>query len=89
MSRRIGVTGGRDYADILEVQSALTCNLEAGDVLIEGGARGADLLSRKAAEKLGIEVETHRAQWELRGKAAGFIRNQEPSHRLPRWTRYG
>ncbi len=42
----------------------------------EGGARGADRLARVWAQLGGIEVETHPAQWERDGKAAGPIRNR-------------
>ena len=45
--------------------------------VIEGEANGADTLSRKAAEALGLEVEKYPANWNKHGKAAGPIRNTE------------
>ena len=49
-----------------------------GDVLIEGGAKGADRLARKAVEALGyaVEVLEFLADWDQYGKAAGHIRNE-------------
>jgi len=45
------------------------------DVIIEGGARGADILSRKIAWGMGIPVIEHLANWEIDGKSARLIRN--------------
>lgn len=46
-------------------------------VVIEGEADGADRLSRRAAEELGIPVEPYPADWQRYGRAAGPIRNQK------------
>ena len=77
VGRRIGVTGGRDYGDINEVWSVFVHRIKEGDVIIEGGAKGADRLCRERAQREGYEVETHNADWGKYAKAAGFIRNQE------------
>jgi hypothetical protein len=45
--------------------------------VVEGEARGADKMSRYVAEKLGYPVHKHPAAWDIHGKAAGVIRNQE------------
>lgn len=45
------------------------------DVLISGGARGADFLGERYAGDNGIPVEVYPADWEKHGKAAGPIRN--------------
>jgi hypothetical protein len=47
------------------------------DFVIEGGALGADYLSRVVAEKLGIQVVECPANWEYFGKKAGPIRNTQ------------
>ena len=44
-------------------------------VVIEGGARGADLWGRMAAKELDIDVITCPALWEVRGPSAGPRRN--------------
>ena len=47
------------------------------DIVVEGGAKGADSLAKKVANKLGIEVREYPAEWDKYGRAAGPIRNQE------------
>lgn len=59
------------WTDLDELTKELTI-----DVLIEGGARGADRFARVWAQKRGIRVETFEADWS-RGKRAGFERNEE------------
>lgn len=75
---RVLVCGGRDYRDVLTVGTTLGgIHLNGGiDVIIEGGATGADDLARRYAEWQGIQVETYPADWTL-GKAAGPIRNRQ------------
>jgi YspA, cpYpsA-related SLOG family len=46
-------------------------------IIVQGGQRGADLLARDCAIKLGIESRQYTAQWELYGRAAGPLRNRE------------
>lgn len=45
--------------------------------VVEGEANGADKISRQEAVKLGMEVESHPANWEKYHRAAGPIRNAE------------
>lgn len=40
-----------------------------------GGAAGADALGRDWAEDNDIPIELYPAEWEKRGKSAGFFRN--------------
>jgi hypothetical protein len=67
------VTGGRDYRDsdcVFETLDELK-----PDLVIEGGAIGADELVRKWAEAHGIHYGIFPANWAKRGKAAGPMRN--------------
>jgi hypothetical protein len=58
--------------------SVLRKHLEPGDVIVHGGAPGADSLAGDISGRvLGHDVEVHPAQWSKYGKAAGPIRNQE------------
>lgn len=76
---RLGVTGGRGYDDPLHVAAALnTIHSQFGiKTLVEGGATGLDTLARVWAKGRDIAVETHAADWNKHGKAAGPIRNGE------------
>lgn len=76
--RRVLVFGGRDFHDADAMEKALRRHLQANDVVVHGGARGADALAGDIAGRvMGHEVEVHPADWHKHGKSAGPIRNQE------------
>lgn len=76
---RVLACGGRDYRDFEVVKRELDYLylIEGVDVLIEGGARGADTLARVWAVQRGVRVETYPAEWDVYGKAAGARRNAQ------------
>lgn len=45
--------------------------------IIEGQARGADLLAASAAQRHGVDHEPYPADWATLGKRAGPVRNQQ------------
>lgn len=47
------------------------------ECIIEGECRGADKMAAFAAGELGIKIEPYPAEWNIHGKAAGPIRNQQ------------
>lgn len=72
---RVLVCGSRDYPSREYLQSYLD-SLEGDiDVVIQGGARGADRFAADWAADRGIECEEYRPDWERHSKAAGHIRN--------------
>lgn len=88
MTYRILVTGSRTWTDADTIADALwfaTGSLVApqavdlSEVVVVSGAcpRGADRLAEQAAERAGVAVERHPADWDRYGKSAGFRRNQE------------
>lgn len=73
--------GSRDFDDrtIIEtlihgVSSVATLRGRPA-VIIEGEARGADILSRIEAENIGLEVVRCPADWDTHGRKAGVLRN--------------
>jgi hypothetical protein len=46
-----------------------------GDIVITGGAPGADTIAGNIAFRLGLHVATMPALWHVHGKAAGPLRN--------------
>lgn len=80
---RILITGSRDWMDRDAMRGAIvTWGRSVGAhpqqvTVVHGGARGADLLAADIARELGCQVEEHRADWGLFGKAAGHRRNAE------------
>lgn len=75
---RVLVCGGRDYHDCNRVeQCLLVANwVEPITCVIQGGARGADILARMVATKHHIPGEEFPALWDKYGRHAGPIRNQ-------------
>jgi hypothetical protein len=77
---RILVCGGRDFRDPFRTFDASLERIEnryGFDLLIEGGAPGADRMARLWAKKRGIPIQTYRADWQAHGRAAGPIRNRQ------------
>lgn len=81
MTGRVIVCGSRDWSDRERIAEQLNkVVVEFGyvfpePVIVHGNARGADRLAAEEAEKAGLLVEAHPADWETYGKAAGLIRN--------------
>ena len=75
--RRVLVFGGRDYHDRAGMETVLRRELSEDDVVVHGGAPGADALAGDIAGRvLGLVVEVHPAKWSKHGRSAGPIRNQ-------------
>lgn len=72
---KVLVCGSRHFNDFGLLENVLK-DLDI-TVLIEGEARGADLLARRYAEGRGIPVNAFPALWDKHGKAAGPIRNTQ------------
>lgn len=79
---RILVTGSRHFGDVGQVRDALQAAFmllgAPGTItVVHGAARGLDTIAAHVAQRQGMAVEAHPAQWDLHGKVAGFRRNQE------------
>lgn len=75
---RVLVCGGRKYSNGITVFGVLSkLHREQGiDVIVNGGAKGADMLARHWAKANGVNCVTYHADWEKHGRAAGPKRNQ-------------
>lgn len=80
------VCGGRDYADRTKVFRTLDLLKKAWGmdrepdqrlIVIQGGARGADLLAKEWAKARGVPCLEVKADWDKHGKQAGILRNIE------------
>lgn len=79
------VTGGRNFRDRECVAFGIDQfqhHVGRIDLLVEGGASGADTLARDYASEIGIHVATIKAQWK-RGPGAGPVRNRAMLHVKP------
>ena len=73
---RVIVCGSRGWTNRDRICSRLF-ELPGDSTVVHGAARGADRIAGQEAEKLGLLVEAHPADWETHGKQAGFIRNKK------------
>lgn len=79
---RIGIIGSRIFnhyellkevmSDYLNRDNELNCEL-----VVSGGANGADKLGERWAKENGIQTLIFKPDWNKYGKRAGFIRNED------------
>ena len=83
---RVLVCGGRDYDNREELYAGLDwidCSWEGPGtfgpitVIISGHARGADSLAEQWAKDREVSLDIYPAEWDVYGKSAGFMRNQQ------------
>lgn len=76
---RVLVTGGRAYQDHARVHAVLDkLHAEVGiDLIIQGGARGADYLAWDWAINNGVRQDQYDADWGTHGTFAGPMRNTQ------------
>ena len=83
---RVLVCGGRDYDNREELYAVLDwidCSWEGpgtfGPItdIISGHARGADSLAEQWAKDREVSLDIYPAEWDVYGKSAGFMRNQQ------------
>ena len=73
------ICGGRDFNDKEKLFSILDELYEKYrfDLIITGGAKGADFLAHQWAAKHRCDAKVFPANWEKHGKVAGILRNRE------------
>ena len=77
------VCGGRDFLDRSVIGPVIDALDPGEDVVIHGGANGADSLAGLLARQRGIHTAQVIALWRLHGPAAGPLRNQAMLHLCP------
>lgn len=73
------IVGSRSFDDfplLVEKCNALLIN-HKDITVVSGGSPGADRLAKRYAECKGYHYKEFKANWDLFGKRAGFIRNEE------------
>ena len=71
--KRVAVVGGREFNDYVLLAEELQQHVPF--ILVSGGARGADSLAERFANKHGLEKLIFEADWNKYGKSAGYRRN--------------
>ena len=73
------VAGSRDYYNYSEFSKVMDYAHRKYNIseVISGGARGADTLAERWAKENNIPIKIFKANWDVYGKSAGFIRNAD------------
>lgn len=74
---RYAIVGSRTCTSKKFVFPILDKVLSSGDIIISGGARGADSLAEEYAKQKEFTVVVYKAMWDLYGKSAGYKRNMQ------------
>jgi len=73
---KIGVVGSRTFDDYKLLTDTLESLVDDIEVIVSGGANGADKLAAKYAQNKDIDLIEFLPQWQLHGRSAGIIRNR-------------
>jgi len=93
---RIIIAGSRDFNDYKLLKKSIKDILTNTSLkginkikIISGTARGADQLGEKLARQFKLEIVTFPAKWDIYGKRAGYIRNEEMAKYAIQDNNYG
>jgi hypothetical protein len=79
--KNVLVAGSRTFNDFERLSLSIANVVEKlslpSIVIVSGGARGADSLAEQYAKENNIPFVIFKAQWDIFGKSAGIIRNEE------------
>ena len=73
---RVAIVGSRDYPSLQDV-SRFVMSLDPATIVVSGGARGVDRTAKSAATSRGLRTLVFLADWNIHGKRAGYIRNEQ------------
>lgn len=73
---RVLVCGSREWSDHATIEAYIE-KLPQDTVVVHGAAPGADTIAAKVASRIGLKTEPHPALWNIHGRRAGPLRNQE------------
>ena len=80
---KIIIAGSRDFDNYIYAETKLLSYFKENGIhstdieIISGGARGADKIGEKFANRYGVKLTVFPAQWDKYGKSAGYRRNKE------------
>lgn len=74
---KLAIIGSRNFSDINLLNDVLNPLVFNVDLVISGGADGADKMGEEWAKKYGIDTHIFYPDWKTYGKSAGFIRNED------------
>lgn len=86
------IAGTRTYADYKEFNAIcehMLSNVKIPVVIVSGGASGADAMAERYAIEKGYIKKVFKANWELYGNKAGYIRNEMMHDYIARFPKRG
>ncbi len=72
----IAVVGSRSFTNYSLVEEVLDRFTVSTDILVSGGAKGADTLAERYANENDMEIVKFLPNWKRYGRKAGFLRNK-------------
>ena len=75
---KLAIVGSRGFEDyeLLKKYVLSKVDIDEVEMIVSGGAKGADTLAEQFALEFGKNMSLHYPNWEQYGKCAGMIRNQ-------------
>ena len=74
---KIGIIGSRGFDNYELLKVIMNEYIDKVDVIVSGGAKGADKLGERWASENGKSCLLFLPEWNKYGKSAGFIRNKD------------
>lgn len=74
---KLAIIGGRDYQDYDRLCKIMALIKTPIELIISGGAHGADSLGARWADENGVEKLIFLPDWDRHVKRAGFLRNKD------------
>ena len=75
--RKCIVAGGRKFVGRKLMRRALSRLMSPEDIIVSGGAGGADLMGEQYGRHFDHQIIVMPAEWQVHGKKAGILRNRE------------
>lgn len=72
---KLAVIGSRTFNDYERLKKEIDTMIGDIEIIITGGALGADALASRYARENGISEKLYLPNWQLFGKSAGMLRN--------------
>lgn len=69
---RIIITGSRGWTDRERIADRLF-DVPVTSTIVHGAARGVDRIAHQEAQKLGLRLEPHPAEWNIHGELRGLV----------------
>ncbi len=77
LGHNIGVVGSRDFKNYDQLRDTVLTFLKSDeDIIISGGAIGADSMAQRFAKEYGLDIQIYYPKYKKFGKSATFIRNE-------------